>query len=322
MKTAFLVTAILTAMSFFLLEGTGMGSDFEQGREDSRKTIRLGDLQWHNRIIVVFVPQGESAKALEAQFQEAREEVQDRDIRYFLIEENIRTNGPEVLNKEHVRELRDAYDSSVNDLTVVLIGKDGSEKYRKNDLDLDEIFETIDAMPMRAREMQQTRTRLFNFRDPETRAQWATINDDVMGGVSHSEITFTDEGTAVFQGTLSLENNGGFASTRSGAVFQGLEDCRGLVVQVRGDGKRYQLRVRTDEGIDTTSYRYSFATRAGEWRTIHMPFAEFEPVFRGRVLDDAPPLAPGRIRQLGFLISEKQAGPFRLEIRSIQGYEK
>jgi hypothetical protein len=42
---------------------------------------------------------------------------------------------------------------------------------------------------------------------------WRAINDGVMGGVSLGEIVAIDNGLR-FQGTLSLENNGGFASVR------------------------------------------------------------------------------------------------------------
>ena len=42
--------------------------------------------------------------------------------------------------------------------TVILIGKDGGEKYRSNSiLDVDRLFAMVDAMPMRQAEMRQTK---------------------------------------------------------------------------------------------------------------------------------------------------------------------
>jgi NADH dehydrogenase [ubiquinone] 1 alpha subcomplex assembly factor 1 len=38
------------------------------------------------------------------------------------------------------------------------------------------------------------------------------------------------------------------------------------------------------------------------------------PTFRGRVLTDVPPLNPAEGNSVGFIISDKQAGPFRLEV--------
>lgn len=162
---------------------------------------------------------------------------------------------------------------------------------------------------------------LVDFNQAGVTDGWRVVNDGVMGGRSQSEIAFTDKGTALFQGTVSLENKGGFASVRTDIPARPLEDQAGIVLRIRGDGKRYQLMVRTDERFDGVSYRYAFATRAEAWTTIRAAWGGFVPVFRGRIVRDAPPLAPSLIRRIGFLISDKQAGPFQLEIDSIATYK-
>lgn len=43
---------------------------------------------------------------------------------------------------------------------------------------------------------------------------WAPIDDRIMGGVSQSRLSFHADGYAVFAGTVSMENGGGFASVR------------------------------------------------------------------------------------------------------------
>jgi len=45
-----------------------------------------------------------------------------------------------------------------------------------------------------------------------------------------------------------------------------------------------------------------------------LPFADFRATSFGVELTDAPRLDPGKIRSFGFLISDKQAGPFALEV--------
>ena len=45
---------------------------------------------------------------------------------------------------------------------------------------------------------------------------WRIVNDDVMGGISTSELYLNDDKNLIFNGNLSLENNGGFASSRMG----------------------------------------------------------------------------------------------------------
>ena len=53
---------------------------------------------------------------------------------------------------------------------------------------------------------------LFDFAKPDAAQAWQPVNDGVMGGVSDGRFRITDRGTMEFLGTLSLENNGGFAS--------------------------------------------------------------------------------------------------------------
>ena len=162
--------------------------------------------------------------------------------------------------------------------------------------------------------MKNQERMLLDFSRAENRDSWNIINDGVMGGISRSEIIFSDSGTAIFQGTVSLENNGGFASTRSGSRSYKLGDYSGLLLQIQGDGKDYQLRLRTDDGFDGVSYRYRFTTKAENVQIIKAYFTDFEPVFRGRVLDDTAPLSPENIQQLGFLIADGQSGIFRIEV--------
>ena len=39
---------------------------------------------------------------------------------------------------------------------------------------------------------------------------WQVIDDGVMGGRSKGNFAINEEGNAVFEGTVSLDNNGGF----------------------------------------------------------------------------------------------------------------
>ena len=91
-----------------------------------------------------------------------------------------------------------------------------------------------------------------------------------------------------------------------------------FVLRVRGDGRRYKLSVRTGAGFDTPLYQCSFTTKQGGWEEHRLAFSDFVPTFRGQVLTDVPPLNPAKVTSVGFLISDKQAGPFRLEIAWIK----
>ncbi|MHC4835566.1 MAG: CIA30 family protein, partial [Planctomycetota bacterium] len=53
---------------------------------------------------------------------------------------------------------------------------------------------------------------LIDFSDESVAKQWLSVNDNVMGGISEGQFRITDDKTLEFSGSLSLENNGGFAS--------------------------------------------------------------------------------------------------------------
>ena len=172
-----------------------------------------------------------------------------------------------------------------------------------------------------AEEPEMTEQVLFSFEDDEGPDRWTIVNDGVMGGLSRSRILLSDERTAVFEGRLSLENNGGFASVRSRPEAMPTTGSSGLAVRLRGDGREYQLRIRTSRAFDGVAYGWNFKTTAGEWTTIEAPYRDFVPTFRGRVLQDVPPIEPSAIRQLGILIADKDETPFRLEIDWIKAVD-
>ena len=154
-------------------------------------------------------------------------------------------------------------------------------------------------------------TVLVDFGDPGTVAAWTTVNDPVMGGRSTSTVAFGDGGL-VFSGTISLENNGGFASARGPfdpEIGNRATGATALRVRALGDGKTYLMKVETGQ---PWSYIQRFATEAGIRRTYDLTVAGFEPA--GRFLDPvpiAPPLDPSSISRVSFYILDKQEGPFQ-----------
>ncbi|MCF8169410.1 MAG: CIA30 family protein [Rhodoferax sp.] len=44
----------------------------------------------------------------------------------------------------------------------------------------------------------------------------------------------------------------------------------------------------------------------------------FVPSFRGRLVQSVPALQPWAVRQMGLMISDKQAGTFRLMVKTIE----
>ncbi|MDH3556778.1 MAG: DUF4174 domain-containing protein [Deltaproteobacteria bacterium] len=121
--------------------------------------IRLKDYQWKNRLILAFSPSTEDPgyRALEKEIAVQAEEVIDRDILIFQILETGEIKlGASSLQTGAGDYLRKSFSISPGTFTVLLIGKDGGVKLRREGrAKLDEIFSLIDTMPMRQREMRE-----------------------------------------------------------------------------------------------------------------------------------------------------------------------
>ncbi|MFT5049843.1 MAG: hypothetical protein ACI8QZ_001236 [Chlamydiales bacterium] len=154
----------------------------------------------------------------------------------------------------------------------------------------------------------------IDFSSSDELSRWSPANDVVMGGVSSSQIQSTANGTALFAGTVSLESGGGFASVRSNDASHDLRESRALILRVRGDGKRYQLRLRTTGASDGVSYLAPFGTEPNRWLEVTLRPDAFRPSWRGQILATAPALDMTAVRSLGFLIADQQAGSFALEL--------
>lgn len=155
---------------------------------------------------------------------------------------------------------------------------------------------------------------VINFDDSPREPRWVAVNDGVMGGRSSGGPIIAD-GKMAFSGELSLANNGGFSSVRSVGRDFDLSDTTAVVLRVRGDGRRYQLRLATDarfRGVPV-SYGAGFDTTAGTWTEVRVPLASLAPTVRGASLS-GPPLDPSQVREIGLLIADKREGRFALSV--------
>ncbi len=165
---------------------------------------------------------------------------------------------------------------------------------------------------------EDTPTPLFDFTGADAAKQWQTVNDGVMGGVSEGKFTITDRKTMDFSGTLSLANNGGFASVRTKAKKLGLKKGDTLIAKVKGDGREYSLNLYLDKPQFAFSYRAMVPTKKDEWIEVKVPLDKSQATWFGRVVNDAGPVDPTEINAVGFMLGDKKAGPFRMEIESIK----
>jgi monofunctional biosynthetic peptidoglycan transglycosylase len=137
-----------------------------------------------------------------------------------------------------------------------------------------------------------------------------------MGGLSQSNLRVVDN-VAYFEGVLSLKNNGGFASVRRvGPVTLTSGNTR-ISIDVNGDGRSYQLRLRTDKGFDGVAYVATFSSTVDSWQTLTFKEEDFVAQFRGRLVNRAPALLFSDVTQIGFMLADKQPGLFKLAIKNI-----
>ena len=155
---------------------------------------------------------------------------------------------------------------------------------------------------------------LLDFVGPDAAQKWQAVNDGVMGGVSEGRFKITADKTMEFSGRLSLENNGGFASVRTKLTNFDIRGGDTLVVRVKGDGREYVLNIYTKSRRMAFSYRAPLPTTRDEWTEVSVPLDEFIPTSFGNRVQGMGPVEPDQINSLGFMLSDKKPGPFRLEV--------
>lgn len=143
---------------------------------------------------------------------------------------------------------------------------------------------------------------------------WTAQNDSVMGGISKGGAVIRD-GLLHFTGSLSFENNGGFAQVKIRNLTYDLSGKKEIKMKVMGDGRIYQFRLATNARYRGSRIAYSveFPTKAGEWTEVSVAFADLKPSHRGNDLD-GPPVDLSQIEEMSFFIADKSEKPFSLKV--------
>ena len=155
---------------------------------------------------------------------------------------------------------------------------------------------------------------IFDFTKEADLKNWFVINDTVMGGVSAGKIGKDTAGNGLFEGHVSLDNNGGFTSVRYDAGKIKLQGYSKFLIVLKGDGKAYRFNVKTNSK-DYYAYVYGFKT-TGNWQTIEIPFSNMVPSFRGQLLNMAN-FSGDYMEEIGILIGNKIAEDFKMAIDNI-----
>ena len=156
---------------------------------------------------------------------------------------------------------------------------------------------------------------IYNFSAKSNPKDWRIIDDGVMGGASQGNFSIDKNGYGIFEGTVSLENNGGFSSVRYQFDKLQVTATTKICLFIKGDKKEYQFRIK-DNNNSYYSYITTFKT-SGEWQEIEIPLKELYPSFRGRKLD-MPNFAGASFEEIVLLIGNKKNENFKLMLDKIE----
>ncbi|MFT5252246.1 MAG: NADH dehydrogenase [ubiquinone] 1 alpha subcomplex assembly factor 1 [Flavobacteriales bacterium] len=156
---------------------------------------------------------------------------------------------------------------------------------------------------------------IFDFSKNTDIQDWIVVDDTVMGGESASTFQLNSDGHGVFEGNISLDNNGGFSSVRYRFPKKQIKQFKSILLRVHGDGKQYQFRIKSNSA-EYYSYILPFQTN-GEWQDIEIPLKDFYPSFRGRKLNQ-PNFSKDTIEEITFLIGNKKKEHFQILIDKIE----
>jgi len=156
---------------------------------------------------------------------------------------------------------------------------------------------------------------IFDFNKEANIQDWNVVHDAVMGGRSSSQFKLNSEGFGVFNGAVSLENNGGFSSVRYQLKKTEITKYTKIKLRLKGDGKNYQFTVKNNSR-NYYSYITTFST-TNEWQDVEIALKDMYPSFRGRRLN-TPNFSHDFIEQIVFLIGNKKNEDFKLIIDTIE----
>ena len=148
---------------------------------------------------------------------------------------------------------------------------------------------------------------------------WYEINDDVMGGRSRSQLSYTNE-SMIFSGHVSLENNGGFASVRSPRKKLDLSKYQYVTIVFRSDNKdrNFALRLNNNDRYYLPSYNKKFNAKSENWQQIKFNLRDFNETVMGK--ETGALISSNQLQniiRIGIMLNDKKEGTFRLELRQI-----
>ena len=161
-----------------------------------------------------------------------------------------------------------------------------------------------------------TSSYLLDFNKADTN-NWTVVNDSVMGGLSQSKLDYT-ETSVIFEGILSLANNGGFASFQGPRGEFDLSKYKKLTIRHRGFGGTFGFRLKTSEPFYMPFYKAEF-TPTKDWQETSIGLGDFDEWRIGdKTGDKISKDDLASIIRMVIIKSDKKEDPFLLEVDFIR----
>ncbi|MBU3699648.1 MAG: hypothetical protein FGM33_06505 [Candidatus Kapabacteria bacterium] len=154
---------------------------------------------------------------------------------------------------------------------------------------------------------------------PDQSQEWVLLSDNVMGGVTKSNLTYTSN-SVVLTGDISFRNFGGFSSIKTKYRAVDLSAYKGVKIRFKSVDQKFAFTLEDSRNWTQPNYKCKFASRkADSWEEATLYFRDFteyvigEPTGAGM---DASVLK--EIVRLGIITDEKKEGPFSIEIDYVE----
>ena len=147
---------------------------------------------------------------------------------------------------------------------------------------------------------------------------WFSVNDGVMGGRSQGVTSYT-ENSLFFEGSVSFENNGGFASIRSDYEVMDLSSFETVTVRYRCKGQSLALNFNYYQRWWYPNYKAELPDTDWKWETLTLPLNKLKEYRIGeRTGNKISTEKLERIIRLGLMTNDKKEGPFEAEVDFIR----
>ncbi|MFK7922418.1 MAG: CIA30 family protein [Bacteroidia bacterium] len=161
---------------------------------------------------------------------------------------------------------------------------------------------------------QSTNKLKIDFGADKTGQSWRVINDGVMGGLSQANAEFQTN-SVLFQGKISLDNNGGFSSYRSPFAKMDFAEFESVSIRFKSKGPTFGFSMETSSYFYQPNYKAILQSESTDWQTLTFKLTDFKQYQLGRPTGERLVESDkAKIIRIGFINHDKVAESFELEI--------